>query len=190
MNLHRTTRSASLDSRKVLTAVLASVLVFTGLMALNSAPAEAKYKQPSCGKFKKAIKKAKGKNQKLRAKSNLKSCKDNRKVYNKVKNGRYVGVREDGQPIDITLCANGKAADDVGSEFEQVYRKGWKIEGAKVKGKYFEGGFEASLGANANRAGSLKLDKSGWQVGIYSLGESYEFGPAERTNAAKLCKQL
>ena len=190
MNAHESTGPVPLKTRRTLTVALAAVLAATGIMAFGSGTADAKVKQPTCGKYKKAIKKAKSKDKKVRAKFNLKTCKNNRKVYNKVKNGRYVGVREDGEPIDITLCANGKAVDDIGSDFQQVYRKGWKIEGAKVRGKFFEAGFDAKLGATSSRVGALKFDKSGWQVGIYSLGESYSFGPAKRTNAKKLCGRV
>ncbi len=102
-------------------------------------------------------------------------------------------MRSDGEPIDITLCANGKSADDVDSPFKDVYRKGWIIEGAKYKDKKnFEGGFAAKLGANSARAGAIKLGKNGWEVGISSFDGSdlYNYGPATKTNAEKICRNL
>ena len=166
--------------------VALSLLVGGALTAAG--PAEAKYKQPTCGKFTKKLKKAKGAKKKL-AKLALKNCKNDRKVYNRVKDSRFVGVRSDGVEEDITLCANGIVADDVDSEFGQIFRGGWRIDISKVKGRYFEAGFAAKIDGG-ERVGALKFDRSGWQVGIFSLDTLYEFGPAERTDARELCATL
>ncbi|MGA7396430.1 MAG: hypothetical protein WBW62_03185 [Solirubrobacterales bacterium] len=192
---HGTVTFSGIKLKTVNLTVLALVVSLVGVLAFAAGPAEAggKVKQSNCKKLSKKLKKAKGKNAKLRLKYNLKGCKNSLKVYNKVKNSRFIGVRSDGQPIDITLCANGKAADDVGTEFEQVYRKGWIIEGGRYKNKKnFEGGFAAKIGANSDRAGSIKFGKNGWEVGISSFDgtELYNYGPAKKSNARKICSKL
>ncbi len=92
--------------------MLAVAFAVTGILAFGHDQAQAKFKQPGCAKFNKKIKKAKGKTAKKRLKLKSKQCKANRKVYNQVKNSRFVGARSDGEPVDLIFCANGKLADD------------------------------------------------------------------------------
>lgn len=169
-------------------AVTAGLLLLIVAILIPAGSAEAKYKQPACAKFAKKVKQSKGGAKRV-AKLRLKACKANRKVYNRVKNSRFTGTRSDGEPIDIVLCANGIVADDPDSEFGQTFRDGWRIDFSKVKGRYFEAGFAAKIDGG-ERVGALKLDKSGWQVGTYSLDRLTDFGPAERTDAKALCRTL
>lgn len=174
--------------RSVVALTIAFTLVVVATLTLSAGAAEAKYGQPTCGKFAKQVKKAKGDKKRL-AKFRLKACKDNRKAYNRIKDSRFVGTRSDGVAIDITLCANGKVADDVDSEFGRVTRDGWRIDVSKVKGRYFEAGFAAKI-EGGERVGALKFYRTGWQVGTYSLGTLSDFGVAKRTDAKQLCRTL
>ncbi len=187
MNGQGVTRESGNRGLITAAAIALSLLLAAALM-FSAGTAEAKYKQPNCGKFAKKVKKAKGAKKRI-AKFQLKTCKDNRKVYNKVKDSRFIGTRSDGQPIDVTLCANGIVADDVGNGTAGINRGGWKIETAKVKGRFFEAGFAGKIDGG-ERVGALKFDRTGWQVGIYALDRLYDFGPAEKTDAKKLCRTL
>lgn len=168
--------------------VVGLVIALVAGLALAASPAEAKYMQPKCKKQAKAVAKAKG-SAKRTAKLRLKSCVNNRKAYNRIKDSRFTGIRSDGIAIDIVLCADGTVADDPESEFGQVFRKGWRIDVSSFRGKYFEAGFAAKIDGG-ERVGAIKFDKTGWQVGIYSLGSLTEYGPATRTDAKKLCRTL
>jgi hypothetical protein len=181
-------------NRRILSVALAATLTVAGVGVFGASNASAKYRQPGCASYAKQVRKAKTGAQKRRARARLRRCSVNRRVYNRVKDGRYVGVRADGEPIDITLCANGKFADDYGSEFQDVGRLGWKITRANAKGRYFTAGFAGRLPGGgigiAERVGGLRFNKSGWQVGIESLGRLTEFGPARRYNARGICRRL
>jgi hypothetical protein len=177
--------------------VLSIAVALTGILALGPAAAQAKFKQPGCAKFKKKMKKTKGKAGKQRLKYRFKQCKADRKVYNQVKDSRFVGFREDGEPVDIILCANGKFADDLDSQYGQVYTKGWRITDAKVRGKNFTAVYEALEGTAKvgnteqiqifTRAGSLARKNGQWQSGTSDLGL---LGDVTRTSAKKECRKL
>ncbi len=187
-------------SRVIGVLVLAIAVLLTGALALGPGQAQAKFKQPGCAKFKKQVKKANSKAKKQRLKRKFKQCKKNRKVYNQVKNSRFVGAREDGEPVDLIFCANGKVVDDPGSPFEQVYRKGWRITDAKVRGKNFTATYEAFISKSkigntnqfqiATRAGSLAKKKGKWQSGTESFGVPDNLGDVKKTNAKKQCSKL
>jgi len=69
-------------------------------------------------------------------------------------------------------CQLKPGQTQVGSPSEDVYRQGWKIEGAKYRNnKNFEGGFVANLGGG-ERAGAIKRTHKGWEVGISSFDGS------------------
>ncbi len=175
-------------------------VALTGVFAFGSTAAEAKFKQPGCAKFKKKMKKAKSKAAKQRLKRKSKQCKANRKVYNQVKDSRFVGAREDGEPVDIILCANGKFADDLDSQYGQVYTKGWRITDAKVRGKNFTAVYEALISKSkigdtnqiqiGMRAGSLAKKNGKWQSGTESFGVPDDLGDVKKTNAKKECRKL
>lgn len=180
--------------------VLAIAVALTGVFAFGPTVAEAKYKQPGCAKFKKKMKKAKGKAAKQRLKHKFKQCKANRMVYNQVKDSRFVGAREDGEPVDIILCASGKFADDLGSQYGAVYKKGWRITNARVGGKNFTATYEALIEKSrigktkqfqiATRSGSLAKKKGKWQSGTESFGDPDKLGDVTKTNARKECRKL
>lgn len=182
--------------RPVLIGCLGLAVAFAGLLALAGATSQAaggKYFQSRCAGNVKQVRNAKNARQRRAAQARLARCRTNLRVYNLVKNSRFVGVRADGEPIDITLCANGKSADDAGSQFEDVYRLGWKITGARiVQGKYYVADFKAKLGGGGERVGSLKRSGRGFMVGIdRSLGDGDpEFGPAKKTDATRTCRTL
>lgn len=180
--------------------VLAIAVALTGVFALGPGEAQAKYKQPGCAKFKKKMKKAKSKAAKQRLKRKFKQCQANRKVYNQVKDSRFTGAREDGLPVDIMLCANGKLADDPDSQFGTVYKKGWRITDAKIRGKNFTAVYEALISTSkvgnskqvqvATRSGSLAKKKGKWQSGTESFGQPDLLGDVTKTNARKQCRKL
>jgi hypothetical protein len=180
--------------------LIAAAVAVAGLATSGTSVAGAKFKQPGCSKFAKQKKKAKGKAKKQRAKSKLKQCKANRKAYNQVKDSRFVGTRSDGEPVDIILCANGKFADDYGSSVEQIYRKGWRITDARVKGKNFTAAYEALIEKSpvgntgqtqvAARTGSLVKKNGKWQSGAENSGKPYLAGDVEKTDAKKECRKL
>ncbi len=182
--------------RAVLIAGLGVIVGLTGLLAMGEATANAKYRQPGCAKFAKQVRKAKSGNQKLRAKSNLKQCKANRKAYSQVKNSRFVGFRSDGEPIDLIFCANGRVAEDIDSEFGEVYKKGWRITGARFRGKNFTAIYEALISQTktqvSTRAGSLAKKNGKWQSGIGSatFTEPDRLGDVTKTNAKKECSKI
>ncbi|MBK8294409.1 MAG: hypothetical protein IPK93_06415 [Solirubrobacterales bacterium] len=181
--------------RAVLITGIGPIIALTGMLAIGSTSAEAKFKQAGCAKFKKKLKKAKG-NKKLRLKYKLKECKANRKAYNQIKNSRFVGFRSDGLPVDIILCANGRFADDYGTGSGEVYKKGWRITGAKFRGKNFTAVYEALDSQTktqiSTRAGSLAKKKGKWQSGIGSSNftEPERLGDVTKTNAKKICNKL
>jgi hypothetical protein len=185
---------AVVSGRTVLVTVLAAAVASVGILAFGAGSAPAKYRQPGCAGFAKQVRKAKTGARKRVARARLRRCSVNRRVYNRVKDGRYVGVREDGEPIDITLCANGKFADNYGSPFQDVGRRGWKITASVAKGKYFTAVFAGSLGSAGigigERIGGLKFTGAGWKVGIDKLGRQGEYGPARRYNARGICRRL
>jgi hypothetical protein len=174
--------------------VVAAAVALAGLFAAGAPGAQAKFKQPGCAKFKKKVRKANSKAKKKRAKRQLKQCKADRKVYNQVKDSRFVGNRSDGEPVDIILCANGKFVDDYDSSFEDVYRKGWRITDARVKGKNFTATYEALIGRTSNqvstRAGSLIRKNGSWQSGAESFGKPYLEGDVKKTDATKICRKV
>ena len=175
-------------SVRLLVAAIIGLMLIAALTLIPAGSAEAKYKQPTCGKFVKKVKQSKGA-AKRAAKRRLKNCETTRKVYNRVKDSRFTGTRADGVTEDIVLCANGTVADDPDSEFGQTFRGGWRIDVAKTKGRFFQAGFAAKIDGG-ERVGALKFDRSGWQVGIYGLDGLTDFGPAERTDARELCRTL
>lgn len=168
---------------------LTLALVLAGIMAGTTSSAQAKYRQANCAKFVKQFRKAKTAKHKRVAKRRFMACNVKRKAYNRVKDWRFVGNRSDGEPIDITLCANGISADNVGGAYEDVFRWGWRIDRAGFKGKYFRAGFAAKL-KGGERVGALAFTKSGWQVGTYILGRLDKFGHATRTRAKSECRTL
>lgn len=169
---------------------LAFAVGLAGLTSIASGSAQAKFKQPGCAKFAKQKKKAKNGAKKQRAKSKLKQCKANRKVYNQVKDSRFVGAREDGEPVDIILCANGKFADDLDSQFGQIYKKGWRITDARVKGKNFTAAYFAKIDATGGRVGSLVRKNGKWQSGTEDFGVPDDLGDVTKTSAKKECRKL
>ena len=187
-------------TRLIAVFVLATAVALTGVLAFGPTAAEAKFKQPGCAKFKKKIQKAKSKAATQRLKYKLKQCEANRKVYNQVKDSRFVGAREDGEPVDLILCANGRFADDLDGTYGEVYKKGWRIVDARVRGKNFSGTYEALISkskiGNTNqiqigvRTGSLVRKKGKWQSGSESFGEPTRLGDVTRTNAKKVCRTL
>jgi hypothetical protein len=180
--------------------LLATAVALTGVLALSPGQAQAKFKQPGCAKFKKQMKKTNSKAKKQRLKRKLKQCKKNRKVYDQVKNSRFTGAREDGLPVDIILCANGKFADDPDSQFGETYRKGWRITDARIRGKNFTATYEAFISRSkigntqqfqiATRAGSLAKKNGKWQSGTESFGVPDNLGDVTKTNARKECSKL
>lgn len=180
--------------RAVPALLVAAAVALAGLFAAGAPMAQAKFKQPGCAKFKKKVSKANSKAKKKRAKLQLKQCKANRKVYNQVKDSRFVGARSDGEPVDIILCANGKFVDDYDSAFEDIYRKGWRITDARVKGKNFTAAYEALIEKTSSqvstRAGSLLRRNGNWQSGAESFGEPYLEGDVKKTDATKICRKV
>lgn len=180
--------------------LLAIAVAVTGLIALEPGRAQAKFKQQGCAKIKKKMKQAKSKEKKQRLKRKLKQCKANLKVYNQVRNSRFVGARSDGEPVDLIFCANGKVADDLGSPFESIYRKGWRITDAKFRGKNFTAAYDALISkspigntgsfAIGTRSGSLAKKNGKWQSGSDSFGEPTLLGDVKKTNARKECRKL
>lgn len=183
-----------LSGRAIATAALVAALALVGVLALGAETASAKYRQPGCAAYAKQVRKAKTGAKKRVARARLRRCSVNRRVYNRVKDGRYVGVREDGQSIDITLCANGKFADGYGTPYQDVGRRGWKITASAAKGKYFTAVFAGFLGSAGigigERVGGLKFTKAGWKVGTDKLSRLGEYGPARRYNARGICRKL
>ncbi len=180
--------------------VLAFAIAVTGMLALDPGQAQAKFKQPGCSKFKKKMKKTKSKAKKKQLKRKFKQCKANRKVYNQVKDSRFVGARSDGEPVDLIFCANGKVADDLGSQFENIYRKGWRITDARIRGKNFTAAYDALISRSpigntgsfqvGTRSGSLAKKNGKWQSGSDSFGDPTLLGDVKKTNAKKECRKL
>lgn len=179
---------------------IAIAVALTGIFAAGAGEAQAEFKQPGCAKFKKGMRKAKSKAKKQRLKRKFKQCKANRTVYNQVKDSRFTGAREDGEPVDIILCANGKFADDPDSQFGTVYRKGWRITDAKIRGKNFTATYEALISKSkvgntnqvqvATRIGSLAKKRGKWQSGTESSGRPDLLGDVKKTGARKQCRKL
>ena len=146
------------------------------------------------------MKKAKSKAKKPRLKRKSKQCKANRTVYNQVKDSRFTGAREHGEPVDIILCANAKFADDPDGQFGTVCRKGWRITDAKIRGKNFTATYEALISKSkvgntnqvriATRIGSLAKKRGKWRSGTESSGRPDLLGDVKKTGARKQCRKL
>lgn len=177
---------------------LAFAIALAGLIASGSGTARANFKQPGCAKFKKKLKRTRGKAGKARVRRALKQCKANRKVYNQLRDFRFVGTREDGEPVDLLFCSNGLFADKLDSTYGEIYRKGWRIRDAKFKGKNFTAVYEALIGRSkvggrvqiSTRAGSLARKNGKWQSGTESFGVPGLLGDVTRTKAKKDCNRL
>ena len=200
MTIDKPTGTSRQGARLIAVLSLAIAIALTGMLAAGAGQAEAKFKQPGCAKFKKKIKKAKSKARKQQLKRKFKQCRANRSVYNQVKDSRFTGAREDGLPVDIILCANGKFADDPDGQFGTVYTKGWRITDARIRGKNFTAVYEALISKSkvgntkqvqiATRSGSLAKKRGKWQSGTESFGVPDLLGDVEKTGAKKECRKL
>jgi hypothetical protein len=177
---------------RTLVAACATLAALTAPSVATAADAQTsalKFKQPTCGKFKKQVKKTSG-DKKRAAKYRLKQCKADMLVYKQVRNQRFVGIRADGIDVDIQYCANGKWQDDV-ADGGRVGTSGWRVVDAKVKrgGKRFSAVVEAWIPGGIRVQGVIR-NGDHWQVGYEFGGEVKSPGDAERTDARAACAAL
>lgn len=181
-------------ARMVCAAGLALLIGMVGIMAIESTPAQAKFKQPACAKFKKKQRKAKSKSARQRFAARFRHCKANRRVYRRVRNSQFVGAQGDGDPVNMVFCANGKLIDDYGTPSQRIYRKGWRIVDARIKGRNFNAGFEALLKVTRTqvsmRSGYIGKRKGRWQIGGGDATSPFNPGAVKRRKAAGICRKI
>ncbi len=133
--------------QRVLPAGLCAALILgLSLLGVGSGTATAaKWKQPTCGKFKKQIKttqkqakKAKTAAQKRRAQAGTKrarggltKCQDNRKAYAQIKNASYESVDDSGLflfTVTETFCSTGRWSDS-----DEWRNTGWRVTNSRFK---------------------------------------------------------
>jgi len=171
--------------------VMAAALVAVAPTAAMAAPAGPQ--TAKCGKHKRGLgkKSRAGKRKALgRFRRCLKQNKANRIAFNQIKNSNFDGERGDGQEVDWTFCASGKAevrtTSRSGTGVSELDR--WWIGSAVVRngGKWINaflggpGGFEVGI----LRRGAQ------WQVGVASFDRIIYPGDVVKTDARADCATL
>lgn len=169
-----------------------SVAVFFTAVAIaltGMAPsADAAAGQPGCAKFKKKVRKSKAGPMKRMAKTQLRQCKADALVRNKIGNARFVGVRSDGVAVDTIYCRNGIVQDSPG--LRKPWKNGWRVESARVKNaKNFTAIMYTPIKGGAF-VQSVAFKKGQWQIGYEFGDEPRALGDATRTDASKECRSL
>jgi hypothetical protein len=174
--------------RLALAGLLAAALLLAAAVSVATDPAAAalKFKQPTCGKFQKQVKKSIGA-KKRAAKAQLKQCKADAAVYRQVRDSHFVGERTDGVEIDTIYCANGKWQDDVAAGGD-VGTSGWRIIDAKINkaGTKFTGTIEAWIPGGRHVQGVIR-DGASWKIGWEFSGKINAAGPVEKRDARAAC---
>lgn len=164
--------------------LLAIAMAITGSMALGGAEAGAatakvKIKQPKCGKLKK--------------KSKVEQCKDDRKVRKAIGNARFFGTRADGESIDTLYCENGIHQNDVRLDRynENVRTVGWRVESSNYKS---ETNFTAILYSKEGKADfiqSVSLKGEVWKLGTVKKKTKLKLlGVAEKQDGRPACSRF
>lgn len=102
-----------------------------------------------------------------------------------IRNGRYVGTRGDGSPVDMTFCANGKYQSRVGNG---VSNGKWLVRTSA----FTKTGFTAILAENKDRRKggyAIAIAKRGtkWYIGIESFNTATKLGLVARTPVSGAC---
>jgi len=172
----------------IATAVALMTLTPAAAMAAPAGPQLAK-----CGKHKQGLGKKSGA-RKRKALRRFRRClaqnKANRIAFNQIKNSNFDGERGDGQEVDWTFCANGKAevrtTSRSGTGVSELSR--WWIADAVVRngGRWINAflrgpeGFEVGILRRGAR----------WQVGVASFDRIIYPGDVVKSDARGECAAL
>ncbi|MCB0871312.1 MAG: hypothetical protein KDB52_10815 [Solirubrobacterales bacterium] len=172
--------------------ILASAVLFTVLaVAVPGAvpAANAAKGQPSCAKFQKKIRKSKTAAKKRTARRELKQCRANAMVRNRIGNSHFTGYREDGVEFDTIYCRNGAVQNQPGLG-GKVEKGGWRVEFARVRSpKNFTAIMYTPIRGGAF-VQSVGFKNGQWQVGYEFGDQPQSLGDATRTDASKECKSF
>jgi hypothetical protein len=175
-------------SMTIAAAVALTALTPAAAMAAPAGPQLAK-----CGKHKQGLGKKSGA-RKRKALRRFRLClrqnKANRIAFNQIKNSNFDGERGDGQEVDWTFCANGKAdvrtTSRSGTGVSELDR--WWIANAVVRngGRWIDafvgapGGFEVGIMRRGAR----------WRVGVTSFDRIIYPGDVVKADARRECATL
>lgn len=155
-----------------------TIPMVAAVLALPALPAPsadaAGYKQSTCKREKKAVKKASGKS-KRNAKAAHKACRFRLKVYKELKGNRFTS-----QTGDLTLCGNGKLIRDAGAADETVFEQGWIVDAAMKTRTGWEADIRAK-GSTGKFIGYINRRGDGYEAGYVSLSA------ATKAPAGDLC---
>jgi hypothetical protein len=184
--VHTSTLSPAF-ARRSAALILALAVTVMGIAAFSAnADAAGTYKQTSCAKLSKKVKKAKGKKKKT-LKKQLAACKTanaaTKSAFNLVKSGNYIGTRGDGATVNWIICANGHytVKTKTGGSLGTSTGATWEITSAKYLGKTLIFVLE-----DKSKGTSLGFGytSGAWQVGVSrSFGDVESLGPVTRTPA-------
>lgn len=163
-------------------------------LAASLRTSRATVKKTSCAGLSRKAKRAKGSERK-RLNSQVKRCKDGNEAATRalkaIGNGRYVGMRGDGQTVDWTYCANGKYTTRTSGRDGTGVSSGssWRVGAAERNGSK---GFTAIVEDPTRRSSvGLVLRGGKWAVGVSRSDNSVEsIGNVQRTDATAECAAL
>jgi len=166
-------------------AAVAMLVLAPAAMAAPAGPQLAK-----CGKHKQGLGKKSGA-QKRKALRRFRLClkqnKANRIAFNQIKDSNFDGERGDGQEVDWTFCANGKAevrtTSRSGTGISELSR--WWIASAVVRngGKWIDAFLR---GPEGFEVGILRRGAQ-WQVGVASFDRIIYPGDVVKSSAKADC---
>jgi hypothetical protein len=157
--------------------------------ASEAQAAAAKFRQPTCAKEKKQVRKTSGK-KKRAATVKYEQCVANRTVHRQVADSHLAGERTDGVKIDEIYCANGKWQRDAGRG-GAVGTGGWRVIDARISrdGSGFTATVEAWIPGGRHVQAVVK-EGDRWKVGYESNGEARNAGDVQRIDASGVCATL
>lgn len=111
-----------------------------------------------------------------------KKAKQAKRIYDKVKNGRYVGTRGDGVALDGTFCADGRYTSRADNAISTG--KKWRIVNVKIK----KHGFTAAIKGKGGFEIAIARLRGQWKIGYTDPFDAPEqLGNMTRTKAGAAC---
>ncbi len=172
------------------------VIISTLGLVLSAAPAATAAPPASCGALQKQVTKAAKKGQKAKAKrlrQQLRSCKQAASVQTALAGYTFTGTRGDGQPVSVTLCADGRWQSRTGSRPVGISEgTTWVVRALKFSNATK---WVTQVAENADRrAGGWSIgvarEADAFQIGIASFDEVSDLGPVTRTDGTAVCATL
>jgi hypothetical protein len=175
------------------TPLAVAALLGAGLPTAAHATAASAASSPSCAPLQQKAKKAARSGKKAKAKrlkQRFKTCRNEATIRSALAGYTFAGTRGDGQPISITLCANGNWSSRTGSRpvaissgstwfvrFPQfTSTSAWVTQVAENKDRR-QGGWSVGVARQGDA----------FQVGIASFEDVSSLGPVTRAPAGAAC---